>query len=256
MLRISDSVWNEIKNCIPSKKSSLGRPRQDSYTTLCGIFYVISTGIQWKHLSSCYGKPSTVHGWLTKWIKEGVFNDIFHISISKSIEKLGKPECFIIDTSSSKSPFAYFGNINPTDRRKYGIKKSIIIDWNKIILSITLDSANKHDSKLAFIHMNNLKKYIQDGPLVLLADAAFDSKQLSKKFASHNITLHAATNRRRIKDIKIVKPIGRWKIEQIFGMQQWYRSIKFCWCKLKNNYLAFCQFASAIHNFKLSGLFG
>lgn len=49
---------------------------------------------------------------------------------------------------------------------------------------------------------------------------------------------------------------GRWRIEQIFGIQNWFRGIKFCWTKTKKAFLALCQFASLIHNFKLAGIFG
>ena len=254
MLRISDSFWNEIKNIFPAKKTSVGRPRHDEYLALCGIFFIMDSGSQWRNLPNCYGKSSTVHGWFALWIKQGIFYHILERSITKAISQLGAPACFITDTSSSKSPFAKFGNISPVDRKKYGIKKGLVIDWNRIILSIIVDAANKHDSKMLLKHLPILKKYSADKPLALLADSAFDAKKLRKICAKNNIVLHAATNKRRDKNKKKIHPIGRWRIEQIFGIQQWRQGIKFCWAKTQKSFLAFCQLASAIHNFRLGGI--
>ena len=256
MLRISDSFWNEIKNIFPAKKTKVGRPRHDEYLALCGIFFIMDSGSQWRNLLSVYGKPSTVHGWFALWVKQEIFNEILELSIAKAITKLGAPECFITDTSSSKSPFAKFGRISPVDRKKYGVKKGIVIDWNRIILSVIVDAANKHDSKMLLKHVPTLKKYIINKPIVMLADSAFDVKNLRENCAKNNIALHAATNKRRDKNKKQTYPKGRWRIEQIFGIQQWRRGIKFCWTKLDCNFLALCQFSSAIHNFRLAGVFG
>jgi hypothetical protein len=74
--------------------------------------------------------------------------------------------------------------------------------------------------------------------------------------AKKNLALFAATNVKRDKNKQKLRPGGRWKIEQIFGIQQWNGGIKCCWAKTKDSFLAFCQLASAIHNFKLVGIFG
>ena len=38
MLIISDSLWNEIKNVIPEKKSKVGRPQKDPRIVLVAFF--------------------------------------------------------------------------------------------------------------------------------------------------------------------------------------------------------------------------
>ena len=256
MVRISDNFWNEIKHIIPSKTTKIGRPSHCPLLVLSGVFFIMESGSQWRNLPHYYGKKSTVHRWFTLWVKQGVFSKILELSIDFSLKRLGSPECFIADTTSSKSPFAKFANISPVDRRKYGIKKSVIIDWNKIIFSIILDSANTHDSKMLLGHIPNIKKHIKEKTVVMLADSAFDVKKLRKNCIKNNIALYASTNVRRNKNKQKIYPKGRWKIEQVFGMQQWLRGIKFCWTKLKNNFLAFCQFAASIHNLRLAGILG
>jgi putative transposase len=255
MLMISDAVWNEIKNLIPEKKSKVGRPLSDSRQALSGIFYILVTGAQWRHLPSYYGKTSTVHGRFRSWIKAGVFEKILNKSIDFAIQHLGTPACFFCDTSSSKAPLAKFGGKNPTDRRKNGVKRGIVIDINRVILSILIESANRHDSKLLIPHIPYLKKYL-DKPKVMSTDSAWDIEKIRKELALHNLALHASTNVRRNKNKRKIKSGGRWRIEQVFGIQQWNRGIKFCWAKTKETYLALCQFVSSIHNFKVAGIFG
>lgn len=255
MLRISDNIWNEIKTVIPSKKSKVGRPQNDPQVVLSGIFYIMITGAQWHKLPDYYGKPTSVHGRFRIWIKSGVFEQILMKSIDIAIKQLGSPKAFLSDTSSAKAPLARFGGKNPTDRAKNGVKKGMVIDWNRIILSIIVDSANKHDSKLLMPHIAQIKRFL-DRPKVLATDSAWDVAALRRSLAQENLALFASTNVRRNKSKRKLRPGGRWKIEQIFGIQQWNRGIKFCWAKTKESFLAFCQFASAIHNFKLVGVFG
>jgi putative transposase len=255
MLMIPDNVWNEIITVMPEKKSKVGRPPSDPKLVLSGIFYIMITGAQWCFLPDYYGKRSTVHGQFMAWVKSGIFEQLLMKSIDVAIAHLGNPECFFNDTSTVKAPFAKFGGKNPTDRRKNGVKKGIVIDMNKIILSVLIDSANRHDSKLLMPHIVHLERFL-DKPKVMATDSAWDVEKLRKDLAKKNIALHAATNVRRNKSKRKIKSGGRWRIEQIFGMQQWNRGIKFCWAKTKESYLALCQFVSAIHNFKLAGIFG
>ncbi len=256
MFRISEKIWERIKILIPSKKSKIGRPRKDSKTILDGIFFVMHTGIQWGLLPSYYGAVSTVHGTFMRWVKEGIFQKILKMSIELSIEILGKPQSFHYDTSSQKAPFARFSGYNPTDRKKQGVKKGVVIDFKKIILSLSFDPANVHDSKTLESHLENIKQFTEEKPLVLSADSAFDDTKLRKKCADYNLALNASTNVRRDKNKQKLKVGGQWKSEQVFGILHWNRGIKFCWLKLKESALAFLQFAAAVHNFRLVGVFG
>jgi putative transposase len=255
MIMISKAVWNEIKNIIPEKETNIGRPRSDSRVVLSGILYVLITGCQWRHLPNCYGKKSTVHGIFMLWSRGGVFEKILKKSIEVAIKILGIPACFFCDTSFSKAPFALFGGKNPTDRRKNGVKRGIVIDMNQIVLSVLVEAANRHDCKLMIGHIKHIEPYL-DKPKVMVADSAWDSEYLRKELAKKNIALHASTNSRRNKNKRKIKSGGRWRIEQVFGMQQWNRGMKTCWTKTKEAYLALCQLAAALHNFKRAGVFG
>lgn len=195
------------------------------------------TGLLW---STYY----TVHGRFRAWIKAGVFQQILHKSIEAAIHKWGSPQCFFSDTSSVKAPLARFAGKNPTDRGKNGVKKAVVIDWNRIILSILIDSANRHDSKLLLPYLDELAPFLGK-PKPMITDSAWDAKKLREQLAKSNLALFAATNTRGAKSKLKIIPKGRWRIEQIS-----------CWTKTKNSFLAFCQLAAAVHNFRLGGVFG
>ena len=59
-----------------------------------------------------------------------------------------------------------------------------------------------------------------DTPKVMSTDSAWDVTKLRKNLAQENIALLAATNVRRDKTKKKLKPGGRWKVEQVFGTGQ------------------------------------
>ena len=88
MLIISDIFWNEIKTIIPQKKSKVGRPPKDAKLILSGIFYIISSGAQWRLLPDYYGKTSTVHGKFRQWTISGCFEKILQTSIDLAIKKV------------------------------------------------------------------------------------------------------------------------------------------------------------------------
>lgn len=100
------------------------------------------------------------------------------------------------------------------------------------------------------------KKYTTGRPQVMVADRAWDINCLRNSLTKDNIALLAATNVRRDKNKKKFTPWERWKIEQIFGIQQWNRGIKCCWTKTTEAFLALCQFASAVQNFNTTRVFG
>lgn len=41
------------------------------------IFYVLTTGIQWKAIPRCLGAASTVHDRFQEWVRAGVFEALW-----------------------------------------------------------------------------------------------------------------------------------------------------------------------------------
>lgn len=258
MKMITNSEWNEIRDLIPLKKSKVGRPLFPPRQALNGILYVLRTGCQWKMLPREFGAPSTVHGKFRHWIKIGVFEKIMDKARLVYEKSLKEPmNWFAIDASHSKAPFAInWSGKNPTDRRKRGIKRNIIVDIKGAPLAVTIGSSNRHDS-IFFSKTFECLKVPDDSKIrMIAADSAYDNKKIRKTCKTKNFILLAATNIRRNKNKKKYNPSLRWVVERTFGWMAWFRGLKTCWAKTESSYLAFILFAASIQLFKMGGVFG
>lgn len=54
-----------------------GRPPVSLFKVACGIFYVLSTGVQWKAVPREYGSGSTIHRYFQDWTDHGVFSSLW-----------------------------------------------------------------------------------------------------------------------------------------------------------------------------------
>ena len=255
MNRITDSMWNEIKDLIPNKISKVGRPLFSSRKTLEGVFYVLKTGTQWKMLPRKFGAPSTIHGKFRYWIKIGVFKKIMDRSRFLYEKSFDKPRTwFAIDASYSKAPLSSeFGGRNPTDRGRQGIKKNIIVDIKGAPLAVSIGPANRHDSKFFEQTFELLGSYNKNIAKIIAADSAYDDEKLRVLCKKNNFVLLAATNIRRNKNKKKYKPACRWIVERTFGWLAWFRGLKICWAKTLSSYLAFLLLASSCYLMKMGG---
>jgi transposase len=247
---ISDELWHVIQNCIPVRKSKVGRPHTDCRQVLNGIAYVLRNGIYWHHMPKEFGKPSTIHGIFMKWTRAGIFEAMYNQIRSAYQIQSSDNNWYAIDTSSKKAPFANtkFAGNNPTDRSKKGIKQGFIVDRKGIPVMLLLAPANIHDSNL-------LEPLLQEWAWqevirILAADAAFDVKKLRTLCKKKNIALIAVTNPRRNKKLQKTKVPYRWVVERTIGWLSWYRGLKTCWAKLLESHLSFLQLACSIQTFR------
>lgn len=132
--RISDELWEEIKEYIPKKRRDpnkhyqkapgQGRPGLPARQVLEGIFYVLRTGCQWKAVPREYGCGSSIHRYFQEWQAAGFFEKIWVLSLEKydELEGIGW-EWQSVDGCMIKAPLAQESvGHNPTDRGKNGDK--------------------------------------------------------------------------------------------------------------------------------------
>ena len=73
-------VWEYMEPLLPKKEKDPkrgGRPPVDLFKVASGIFYILSTGIQWKAVPREYGSGSTVHNYFQIWTKHEVFSSLW-----------------------------------------------------------------------------------------------------------------------------------------------------------------------------------
>jgi transposase len=249
MISISDNLWNKIKTLLPKKKIKQGRPCVDQKRCLEGILFILKTGAQWRYLPKCFGPPSTVHGTFMRWAKAGVFDRILSKIRSYYVAKNKDTIWYAIDANHAKAPLANFSGKSPVDRRKRGIKKTILVDRKGAPLIVSVGAGNTHDSKFFIEVVKQLPS--KEKPQILTADSAYDSKEFRDFCSKKNIALIASTNIRRDKNKRRIYPRHRWIVERTFGWFAWLRGLKTCWCKTKIAYHSLLSFAAAIQLFKM-----
>src|SRR3984885_16203914 len=91
---------------IPPAKRGGRRRGIDVREVLNGIFYVLSTGCQWKALPKDFPPKSTVHYYLMLWDWDGTLERIHHTLYVATREQAGReasPTAAIIDSQSAKA---------------------------------------------------------------------------------------------------------------------------------------------------------
>ena len=105
---LSDDQYRLIEPFIPPPKRG-GRPRTtDMRSMLDGLFYVVRTGCQWRHLPPPPAFPPwrTIYGYMRAFADAGVWESIRHHLVVMLRERDGKepsPSAAIIDTQSVKT---------------------------------------------------------------------------------------------------------------------------------------------------------
>ena len=105
---LSDDQYRLLAAFIPPAKPG-GRPRTtDMRRLLDGLFYVVRTGCQWRHLPPPPAFPpwSTVYGYFRAFLAAGVWEGIRHHLVVMLREREGReasPTAAIIDTQSVKT---------------------------------------------------------------------------------------------------------------------------------------------------------
>nr|WP_234437096.1 IS5 family transposase [Streptomyces sp. NBRC 110468] len=148
---VSDELWSLVEPLLPVPGPKLveGRPRVPDRQALCGILFVLHTGIQWEYLPQELGFGSGMTCWrrLAAWNEAGVW-DRLHVLL---LEKLPSKDQLdwsraVIDSSHVRAarPGPKSGP-SPVDRARPGSKHHLIVDGQGIPLAVSLTGGNRND---------------------------------------------------------------------------------------------------------------
>jgi transposase len=103
---LADEEWALIAPLIPAAKRGGRRREIDVREVLNAIFYVLSTGCQWKALPKDLPAKSTAHAYFMLWDWDGTLERIHHALYVQTREREGRdasPTVAIIDSQSAKA---------------------------------------------------------------------------------------------------------------------------------------------------------
>ena len=253
-LEISDRLWSVATKIIPEssfkgKGSCGGRPSANFRKVLTGIFYVLTTGCQWRKLPREFGPRSVVFKYYRSWVEIGVFEKIWNEALRAYDEKKGISWSWLsIDGSNKK---AFFGkenvDFNPKDKNKGGTKLMVLTDKKGIPLSVVVKPANRHESQLLEETLGNIRA-IRPNPCKvkqhLCGDKAFDSVWCRESADEYGFLHHFRRRREEVPEKRRHTP-KRWVVERTHAWLNRFRRILTRWEVYSRNYEAFISLACA-----------
>lgn len=145
---LTDAEWALIRRRMPPRRR-LGRPREvDLREVVQAIFYILSTGCQWRALPSEFPPYSTVQSYFYAWRDTGRWHRIVRALVRQARRKLGrkpKPTAAIIDSQSAATTQAGGPCGFDPGKRVYGRKRHIVTDTNGLLLAVHVHPANVQD---------------------------------------------------------------------------------------------------------------
>src|SRR5215469_4787619 len=137
---LTDAEWALIARKMPPRRR-LGRPREVNLREIVqAIFYILSSGCQWRALPKEFPPYSTVQGYFYAWRDTGRWQEIVEALVRKARRELGrkpKPSAAVIDSQTASTTEA--------GRRLHGRKRHIVTDTNGLLLAAYVHPANIQD---------------------------------------------------------------------------------------------------------------
>ncbi|MBQ3060037.1 MAG: IS5 family transposase [Desulfovibrio sp.] len=84
---ISDRVWESIKDHLPGKGGTVGRPAQDNRLFINAVFWILRTGAPWRDLPPDFGDWKNTHRRFCRWRDRGVWEKLLEILITEPDHK-------------------------------------------------------------------------------------------------------------------------------------------------------------------------
>ena len=226
---LSDDQYRLLEPLIPAAKPG-GRPRTtDTRRMLDGLFYVVRTGCQWRHLPPPPAFPPwpTVYGYMRAFLNAGTWESMRHhlvVMLREGVGREASPTTAIIDTQSAKTTES--GGPRGYDAAKLvnGRKRHIAVDTQGLLLGVLVHAASIQDANGAGDLLRRIK------PLycwlrAVFADSIYNRVAALLACFLLGITLIVVG---RIPGTKgfVVLP-RRWVVERTFGwLGRWRRLSK------------------------------
>lgn len=226
---LTDDQFRLLEPLIPPAKPG-GRPRTTNIRNLLdGLFYLVRTGCQWRHLPPPPAFPPwrTVYGYMRAFLRDGVWESMRHQFVVMLREGAGReasPTAAIIDTQSVKTTESGGPRGWDAAKRLKGRKRQVAVDTDGLLLGVLVHAADIQDAD----SLGDLLKRIK--PLYNWLRAVFADSIYNRLAALLSCFLFGLTliivRRAAGRTGFIVQP-RRWVVERSLGwLGRWRRLSK------------------------------
>ncbi len=189
---------------------------------------VLETGVSWRKIKSDINYQSLIYHF-NRLCKYNVFKRTYNKLLTKYLKIIPKSEYLITDTTLIKNNqcISKYVSRNKLMKHKKCFKVSSLVDINGIPLHIIVGKGSIHD-------ICYLKKHIKQVPhvfknLTVLADSAYDSKNICSFMTNHNCEYITDINIRNTKDVNKIRTLS--DDEKIKYKKRIIVENSFCWLK-------------------------
>jgi transposase len=175
----------------PAHPLGCHKPRIADRIIVEKLIQVLRFGCSYASIADCACGATTIRDRRDEWIKAGIFGTLRRIARESYDRIVGLVlEEIAIDGCIAKAPGGGdCAGPSPVDRRKQGMKRSLMVEGRGIPLGRVLAPANRHDSPLL---APTLDKLDDIGPLpddiTVHLDAGYDSQKTRDELAGRGLT--------------------------------------------------------------------
>jgi len=226
---LTDDQFRLLEPLIPPAKPG-GRPRTTNIRNLLdGLFYLVRTGCQWRHLPPppIFPPWRTVYGYMRAFLRDGVWESMRHQFVVMLREGAGReasPTAAIIDTQSVKTTESGGPRGWDAAKRLKGRKRQVAVDTDGLLLGVIVHAADIQDAD----SLGDLLKRIK--PLYNWLRAVFADSIYNRLAALLSCFLFGLTLiivRRAAGSTGFVVQPRRWVVERSLGwLGRWRRLSK------------------------------
>ena len=247
-----EPLWDQFAALLPGRpvydpSHPLGchRKRIGDRVIFEKLIQVLRFGCSYVSIADCTCGATTIRERRNEWIRAGIFADLKTIARESYDRMIGLIlEDLAVDGCITKAPGGVeCAGPSPVDRRKLGMKRSLLVEGHGIPLGRVLAPANRHDSPLL---APTLDKLAEIGPLpediTVHLDAGYDSQKTHGELGERNMTGEIAHKG----DKAPIQAGQRWHIERTNSWHNGFNRLQRCYERKEDVIDAFFDLADTI----------